>query len=516
MKPIHRALLSVSDKAGVVELAQALHDAGAELVSTGGTATHLRAAGLRVRPLELVTGFPELLGGRVKTLHPAVHAGLLARDEPDDLAELKRHAIHPLDLVAVTLYPFEETVARGVPMAQAVEQIDIGGITLLRAAAKNWTRVTVLCDPRQYGEVIGAVRDHGGVPDDLRLRLASDAFARVAAYDAAIAAYFQQAAGRIPFPERLTLTFARKADLRYGENPHQRAALYAAGTATGEVIGAEVMGGRPLSYNNIADLEAAWGLVRDLPRPAVAIIKHLNPCGAASGASVREAFVRAREGDPVAAFGGVVAANERVDPAAAQAMGELFVEAVIAPSFDEGALAELRQKKNLRVLIAGEPGPTAGGGPPAALDFRSVRGGMLIQTADTLGRDESAWTVVTDRAPTQVEMDDLRFAWAVCAHVKSNAIVFVKNRQVVGVGAGQMSRVDSVRLAAAKAGDRSRGAVAASDAFFPFPDGVEAAAEAGVTAVIQPGGSVRDAEVIAAADRLGLAMVATGERHFRH
>lgn len=533
MHTIRRALISVSNKTGLVDLAQTLQDVGAELVSTGGTSAYLRSAGLRVRPLEQVTGFPEMLGGRVKTLHPAIHAGLLARDEPDDLAELARYAIHPIGLVAVTLYPFEETVSRGARMAEAVEQIDIGGITLLRAAAKNWARVAVLCDPGQYSEVAASVRRDGGVPDEVRMRLASEAFARVAAYDAAIAAYFQRAAAQVPFPDRLTLTFVKQADLRYGENPHQRAALYASagasadrpgtggGTAwAGEVIGAEVLGGRLLSYNNIADLEVAWGLVRDLPPPAVAIIKHLNPCGAAVGASVAEAFERAREGDPVAAFGGIVAVNARVDLAAARAIGDLFIEAIIAPSFDTDALADLRSKKSLRVLVAsGADGPAAGGPAGdrgAALDFRSVRGGVLIQDADLLGRDETAWTVMTDRPPTEAEMRDLRFAWAVCAHVKSNAIVFARGGQVVGVGAGQMSRVDSVRLAAAKAGDRARGAVAASDAFFPFPDGIEAAAEAGVTAVIQPGGSVRDAEVTAAANRLGLAMIATGERHFRH
>ncbi|MDR7545152.1 MAG: bifunctional phosphoribosylaminoimidazolecarboxamide formyltransferase/IMP cyclohydrolase [Armatimonadota bacterium] len=507
-----RALLSVADKTGIAELGGALHDLGMEIVSTGGTARALREAGLPVRSLEQVTGFPELLGGRVKTLHPAIHAGLLARDDPRDLAEIGRHAIGLIDLVAVTLYPFEEAVQRGTEMAAAVEEVDIGGVTLLRAAAKNWARVTVLCDPRQYPEVIATLRETGYVPEAMRLRLAADAFARVAAYDAAIAAYFQQAAGQAPFPERLTLTFAKKTDLRYGENPHQRGALYVgAGAGAGGVVGAEVIGGRPLSYNNIADLDAAWRLVCDLPIPSVVIIKHANPCGAATAPTAVEAFVRARDGDPLAAFGGIVAANAEVDPPTARAMGALFLEGIIAPSFAPEALDELHSKKNLRLLRAGPPTPTARG-----LDLRSVQGGLLVQDTDVLGRDESQWRVVTRRAPTPAEWEDLRFAWAVCAHVKSNAIVFVKDRQVVGVGAGQMSRVDSVRLAAAKAGERARGAVAASDAYFPFADGVEAAASAGVTAVIQPGGSVRDAEVIGAADRLGLAMVATGERHFRH
>ncbi len=514
MTGIKRALLSTADKTGIVQLAQALQRAGAEIVSTGGTAAHLRQAGLPVRPLELVTGFPELLGGRVKTLHPAVHAGLLARDDPGDLAELNRYAITPIDLVAVTLYPFEEAVSRGAGMDQAVEEIDIGGVTLLRAAAKNWMRVVTLSDPRQYNEVVTALEQGDGIPEPLRLRLAAQAFARVAVYDAAIAAYFQRATDPSPFPERLTLTFRKRADLRYGENPHQRAALYAGGAAgagvPGEVISAEVLGGRALSYNNIADLEAAWGLVRDLDQPSVVIIKHLNPCGAATGVDVRDAFIRARDGDPVAAFGGVVAANVPIDLAAAQAMGELFLEAIIAPSIDADAMGVLGAKKNLRLLAVGEKTGSAG------LDFRSVRGGLLLQDADVVNADITTWTTVTRRAPSPAELEDLGFAWAVCAHVKSNAIVFANGRQVVGVGAGQMSRVDSVRLAAQKAGERARGAVAASDAFFPFADGVEAAAEAGVTAVVQPGGSIRDAEVIAAADRFGLAMVITGERHFRH
>ncbi len=523
MGSIRRALLSASDKTGLVALAEALSVAGVELVSTGGTAAALREAGLQVRPLDLITGFPEVLDGRVKTLHPAVHAGLLARDTPADAAELKRLGITPIDLVAVTLYKFEEAAASGVAIGKVVEEIDIGGVTLLRAAAKNWSRVVVLSDPAQYDAVIAALKNGARVPDALRLRLAAEAFARTAAYESAIAAYFQRAAGgaaqpessgEAVFPDRLTLAFQKHADLRYGENPHQRAAVYVSAgrdrPASGEVLSAEVLGGHALSFNNIADLEAAWGLVRALPGPAVAIIKHMNPCGAALGATVRDAFVRAREGDPVSAFGGVVAANVPVDQAAAEAMGEMFLEAIIAPGFDEDALSTLGGKKNLRLLAAGEPGGMAG------LEFRSVRGGLLIQESDAIGRDESAWRTATVRAPSPVEWDDLRFAWTVCAHVKSNAIVFAKDRQVIGVGAGQMSRVDSVRLAAAKAGERARGAVAASDAFFPFADGVAAAAEAGVTAVIQPGGSVRDEEVIAAADRFGVAMVMTGERHFRH
>ncbi|MDQ7859566.1 MAG: bifunctional phosphoribosylaminoimidazolecarboxamide formyltransferase/IMP cyclohydrolase [Armatimonadota bacterium] len=511
MTPIRRALLSAADRTGLAELARALTGAGAEIVATGGTARHLREAGIAVRPLEQVTGFPELLGGRVKTLHPAVHAALLARDDPRDLTELARHAIAAIDLVAVTLYPFEQAVAAGAAMAAAVEEIDIGGVALLRAAAKNWARVTVLADPVHYPLVIEALAA-GGVPEALRLRLAAEAFARVAAYDAAIAAYFQRAAGQARFPDRLTLTFSKLADLRYGENPHQRGALYAAPGGAGGVVGAQVLGGRALSYNNIADLEAAWALAGDLPAPAVVIVKHLNPCGAAVAVDLREAFVRARDSDPVAAFGGVVATNVLVDAGAAQAMGELFLEAIIAPAFEPGALEILRSKKNLRLIAVGQSST----GADAAFEFRSVRGGMLLQDADRVRSEVSGWRVVTERQPTPAEWEDLRFAWAICAHVKSNAIVFAKDRQVVGVGAGQMSRVDSVRLAAHKAAGRAAGAVAASDAFFPFADGVEAAAAAGVTAIVQPGGSVRDAEVIEAARRLGLAMVLTGERHFRH
>jgi phosphoribosylaminoimidazolecarboxamide formyltransferase/IMP cyclohydrolase len=516
---VRRALLSVSDKTGIIDLGMALHQVGAEIISTGGTEAHLRAAGVPVRPLRDVTGFPELLGGRVKTLHPAVHAGLLARDRADDLGDVTRHAIGLIDLVAVTVYPFEETVAAGAAMDDAVEEIDIGGITLLRAAGKNWARVAAVSDPRQYPDVIAALRGEG-LGADLRLRLASDAFARVAAYDAAIAAYFQRVAGQQTFPDRLTLSFEKRTDLRYGENPHQRAALYVVashdGSAAGQVIGAEVLGGKQLSYNNIADLEAAWALAGDLPRPGIAIIKHLNPCGAAVGADLQDAFERARAGDPVAAFGGVIAANAAVDERAARAMSDLFVEAIIAPSFAPEALAVLSMRKNLRLLAVGNSDGSGRVTTARGAEARTVTGGLLVQDRDTISRDESTWSVASERAPTPAEWDELRFAWTVCAHVKSNAIVFARDRQVVGVGAGQMSRVDSVRIAAGKAGDRARGAVAASDAFFPFADGVEVAAEAGITAVIQPGGSVRDGEVTAAANRAKIAMVLTGERHFRH
>ncbi|MDI6771241.1 MAG: bifunctional phosphoribosylaminoimidazolecarboxamide formyltransferase/IMP cyclohydrolase, partial [bacterium] len=389
MTTIRRAVLSVADKTGLIPLAQALYATGAELISTGGTAAALRTAGLSVLPLEDVTGFPEMLGGRVKTLHPAVHAGLLARDVPEDLAELGRYGISPIDLVAVTLYPFEEAAARRVAMPEAVEEVDIGGVTLLRAAAKNWARVVVLSDPAQYAEVVAALNTDTGVPEALRLRLAAHAFARVAAYDAAIAEYFQRAAGQMPFPERLTLTFCKRLDLRYGENPHQHAALYAAAPPPSEVISADVLGGRALSYNNIADLEAAWALVRDLPSPGAAIIKHANPCGASAAPTVLDAFLRARDGDPVSAFGGVLAVNAPVDQEAAEAMAQLFLEAVVAPSFEPGAAELLLAKKQLRLIATGNLG--AGGQDQMA--FRSVRGGMLIQSEDVLGLDEAAWTV---------------------------------------------------------------------------------------------------------------------------
>lgn len=527
---IHRALLSVSDKTGIVELARGLVDLGVELVSTGGTAAALRQAGLPVVPLSDVTGFPEILGGRVKTLHPAVHGALLAvRENPAHTAELARHGIRPIDLVAVTLYPFEVAQARAADLPTLIEEIDVGGVTLLRAAAKNFEDVVVLSAPGLYEPVLGEIRRTGTVSRETRLRLARDAFSRTSGYDAAIARALGASAGPGPFPQHLLLAFEKVEDLRYGENPHQRGAFYREpGFAGPGVVTARQRGGKHLSFNNIYDLDAALDLVREFSDPAAVIVKHGNPCGVATGETLRDAYRRAWEGDPVSAFGGIVALNRPVDAATAKALTETFLEAVIAPAFAPDALTALSRKKNLRLMEvegltapAGRPssGHGAAGRAPATvgeLDFRRVRGGLLVQDRDTVDLVEEDLRVVTSRPPTEREWADLRFAWTVCRYVRSNAIVFARDRQAVGIGAGQMNRIEPVRLAARQAGERARGAAMASEAFFPFPDAVEAAIAAGITAVIQPGGSVRDAEVIAAAEAAGIAMVTTGIRHFKH
>ncbi|MDW8317869.1 MAG: bifunctional phosphoribosylaminoimidazolecarboxamide formyltransferase/IMP cyclohydrolase [Anaerolineae bacterium] len=506
-----RALISVSDKAGLAELGRGLAALGFELVASGGTAKALAAAGLSVTEVSQLTGFPEVLDGRVKTLHPAVHAGILARRTEQHLAELAAHGLAPIDVVVCNLYPFAETVARpGVTEDQAVEQIDIGGVTLLRAAAKNFESVLVLCDPADYGPALEALRE-GKVDLDMRRRLALKAFHHTAAYDAAIASYLaHRVEPEAGFPPVVHLTLERAQLLRYGENPHQHAALY---RTAGQPPAFQQLGGKEMSYNNWLDLDAAWGLAQEFAAPTVCIIKHTNPCGVASADTLAEAYARAFASDPVSAFGGIIAVNRTADLALAEAMADLFVEVVVAPDYTEEALAKLRRKANLRILRP-LPAPTAAGRPAASL--RTIQGGWLVQTPDTQVESPTTWQVVTQREPTAAELADLDFAWRVAKHVKSNAIVLAKDRATVGVGAGQMSRVDSVHLAARRAGERAKGAVLASDAFFPFPDGVEAAAEAGVTAVVQPGGSVRDAEVIAACDRLGLAMCFTGVRHFRH
>ncbi len=518
---IQRALLSVSDKTGIVDLGRGLVGLGAEIVSTGGTAAALREAGVPVTPLSEVTGFPEILDGRVKTLHPAVHGGLLAvRDNPVHAAELARHAIRPIDLVAVTLYPFEAALARGAGLRAMLDEIDIGGVTLLRAAAKNFESVAVLSAPAQYGMVLDELRRTGTVSRETRRRLAHEAFARTSGYDAAIARYLAGQPGAGPFPERLLLTFEKVQDLRYGENPHQRGAFYREpGVARPCVATARQIAGKPLSYNNIYDLDAALELVRELAGAAAVIVKHGIPCGVGTGETPHRAYLHAREGDPVSAFGGIVALNRPVDRPTADALAETFLEAVIAPAFTGEALDALARKKNLRLMEVGPLTGPAGApfpGAPPELDFRRVRGGLLVQDRDELDLVEHDLRIVTSRAPTEREWADLRFAWTVCRFVRSNAIVFARDRQVVGVGAGQMNRVEPVRLAARQAGERARGAAMASEAFFPFPDAVELAIEAGVTAVIHPGGSVRDAEVAAAAEAAGIAMVVTGIRHFRH
>jgi len=512
---VKRALVSVSDKTGVVELARGLAALGVEIVSTGGTAAALRGAGVAVTPLSEVTGFPEILGGRVKTLHPAVHGGLLAvRGDAAHEAELARHGIGPIDLVAVTLYPFEAALARGADAATMIEEIDIGGVTLLRAAAKNFAGVVVLSAPAQYAPVLGELRETGAVGLETRRRLAQDAFARTSGYDAAIARYL----GAEPFPQRLVLAFDKIQDLRYGENPHQRGAFYREpGAADPCVATARQLAGKALSYNNIYDLDAALELVREFSGPAAVVVKHGIPCGVGTGDALRVAYLRAREGDPVSAFGGIVAFNRPVDAATAEALAETFLEAVIAPAFDEGARAALARKRNLRLMEVGAVGrgsDAAATGP--GLDLRRVRGGLLVQDRDALDLDDARLTVVTSRAPTEHEWVDLRFAWTVCRYVRSNAIVLARDRQVVGVGAGQMNRVEPVRLAVKQAGERATGAVMASEAFFPFPDAVEVAVAAGVTAVMHPGGATRDAEVAAVAEAAGITMVTTGIRHFRH
>lgn len=512
---IRRALLSVSDKTGIAEFARGLAEADVEVLSTGGTEAVLRQAGIPVTPLAEVTGSPEILGGRVKTLHPAVHGGILAvRGEPSHEADLARHGIRPIDLVAVTLYPFESLLARGADTRALVEEIDIGGVALLRAAAKNFEHVVVVSSPLQYGPVLEEIRSTGTVGRDTRVRLAREAFARTSGYDAAITRFLGEVAGDSSgFPQHLVLAFEKVQDLRYGENPHQRGAFYREpGVAEPCVATARQVAGKPLSYNNIYDLDAALELVREFPDPAAVIVKHGIPCGVGIGAIAQEAYLRAREGDPISAFGGIVALNRPVDRPTAEALAETFLEAVIAPSFTAEARAALGRKKNLRLLEVGPlPGPGVGG-----IDFRRVRGGLLLQDRDTLDLVDGALRVVTSRSPTEREWVDLRFAWTVCRYVRSNAVVFARDRQVVGVGAGQMNRVEPVRLAARQAGPRARGAVMASEAFFPFPDAVQAAIDAGITAIIHPGGSVRDAEVIAVAEAAGIAMVTTGVRHFRH
>jgi phosphoribosylaminoimidazolecarboxamide formyltransferase/IMP cyclohydrolase len=509
------ALISVSDKKGLVALGQALVELGWGLVASGGTAQALRGGGLAVTDVADLTGAPEMLGGRVKTLHPAIHAGILARATQADMAELARHNMQPIDLVVCNLYPFQEAIARpDISLDQAVEQIDIGGVTLLRAGAKNFERVTVMCDPGDYERVLAEVREQGAVSAETRQWLAVKAFAHTRQYDAAIEAYLRQSASQVTgplggqLPENLELSLALVQEMRYGENPHQVAGWYADSGAG--PLGGNLLQGKPLSYNNVLDLDAAWAAVHSFDEPTIVIVKHLSPCGIASSERLAAAFPEALVSDPVSAFGGVIAANRPLDCATTKEMRELFVEAVVAPSFEDEALECFAEHKpNCRLLAI----PEAVQSP---WQLRSVPGGALMQSADHGDPPDVAWRVVTQRAPGDAEMEALRFAWRACQHVKSNAIVLARGRATVGIGGGLPSRVDAVKLAVAKAGERARGAVMASDAFFPFPDGVEVAAEAGVTAVIQPGGSVKDEAVIAAADRLGLAMVFTGVRHFRH
>jgi phosphoribosylaminoimidazolecarboxamide formyltransferase/IMP cyclohydrolase len=506
---VPRALLSVTDKTGIMEFARGLRELGWELVSTGGTARALQEAGLPVIPVHELTGFPELVDGRVKTLHPAVHAALLARARAEDLEELERFGIQPIDLVACNLYRFEEAAQAALSWEELAEHVDVGGVTLLRAAAKNASRVAVLTDPAQYPEALAALRERGEIPLETRRRWAVLAFQHTAYYDTVIAQVLGSRVGVEPFGDRMVRAWRKVRDLRYGENPHQRAAVYRDPLGPPRSLAAaESLGGKELSYNNLLDAQAAWALACEFSRPAAVVVKHTNPCGCATAPSLQEAVEGALRGDPVSAFGGIVACNRPVDGASAARLQEIFLEVVVAPGFEPEALELLRRKRNLRLLSLA---PDA-----QEVELRTVAGGLLVQEADRVGWDTQGLRVVTSRQPTEEEWRSLEFAWIVCKHTKSNAIVLARGTEVVGVGAGQMSRVDSVRVAVWKAGERARGAVLASDAFFPFPDGVEEAARAGVVALVQPGGSVRDAEVVAAAERAGCAMVFTGIRHFRH
>jgi phosphoribosylaminoimidazolecarboxamide formyltransferase/IMP cyclohydrolase len=508
---VPRALISVSDKRGVVEFASGLAELGWEVVSTGGTAYTLAKAGVSVTPVEQVTGFAEMMDGRVKTLHPAVHGGILARRSvPGDLQQLASHGITPIDLVAVNLYPFRETIARpDVTAEEAIEQIDIGGPSMLRSAAKNNESVIVVVDPMDYRVVLDALK-RGGVTQNLRRELAAKAFTHTAAYDGAIAAWLTGGTGDLP--PTLVLVLERMQALRYGENPHQHAAFYGTGEPGGLAAHTQ-LGGKELSFNNLLDVDAALAAVGAFEREvACVIIKHTTPCGIAVGTNAADAYQRALATDPVSAFGGVVGFNTVVTGEVARLMGDLFLEVIVAPRFQPDAIEILTKKKNLRLVEV----PRADG---HALDYKRVRSGFLVQEILRFNADESAWSVPTKRRPTDDEMTDLRFAWAAVMSVKSNAILLARDRAAIGIGAGQMSRVDSSMLAVHKAqaaGHEPAGAALASDAFFPFRDGVDAAASAGVRAIIQPGGSVRDAEVIAAADEHGIAMVLTGVRQFRH
>lgn len=521
--PVARALISVSDKTGLVEFAAALSDMGVEILSTGGTAKAIAEAGIPVVEVAERTGFPEVMDGRVKTLHPVIHGGLLARRDLDHhVSAMDEHGIAPIDLLVVNLYPFEATRARGAGYDESVENIDIGGPAMIRAASKNHDFVTVIVDVEDYGPVLEEMRANGGATSlALRRKLASVAYGRTAAYDAAIAGWLSGEVGEA-FPRRFTLAGSAPQVLRYGENPHQQAAFYRTADSRAGVSTAEQLQGKELSYNNLNDTDAAFELAAELDEPGIAIIKHANPCGVAVAGSLAEAWDAALACDPVSAFGGIVAANRAMDGATAEKIAQIFSEVVIAPEFDPEAIEVFAAKKNLRVLrTGGMPDPTSAG-----LAIKNLAGGLLIQSRDAGRVSQGDLKVVTKRAPSDAEMRDLLLAFRIAKHVKSNTIVYVKDGSTAGIGAGQMSRVDAARIAAVKARDaaeaagwaepRTVGSVAASDAFFPFPDGLITVAEAGATAIIQPGGSIRDEEIIAAADARNLAMVLTGMRHFRH
>jgi phosphoribosylaminoimidazolecarboxamide formyltransferase/IMP cyclohydrolase len=542
LRKIRRALISVSDKTGIVDFARALNKFDVEIISTGGTAQTLRDAGIDVRDVSDVTGFPEMMDGRVKTLHPKIHGALLGvRNNPDHQSAMKAHGIEPIDLVVVNLYPFEETAAReGVTLEEAIEQIDIGGPAMIRSAAKNFNDVAVVISPYFYTEIVAELMaNQGALTLSCRARLAAQAYSSTSGYDRSIFAYLASTLPRSgegstsasdhfsvetfdkmlgveskletegSFSSHINLLCDKTIDLRYGENPHQRAALYHT-KEYGGVANVELLNGKEMSFNNYVDADAAWQLVCDFEELACAIVKHTNPAGIALGRSVEEAYRRALATDPISAFGGIVAFNRTVDAAAARSVVDIFTEVIIAPDYDDASLEALRAKKNLRVLRASAPETAEG------LEFKQISGGMLVQTRDTHKLKRHDLKVVSKRAPSEKELEDLLFAWTVCKHTKSNAIVYARDGQTVGVGAGQMSRVDSVKLGAMRAQLPVAGSVLASDAFFPFRDGIDEAAKHGITAMIQPGGSMRDAEAIAACDEHDIAMVFTGIRHFKH
>jgi len=523
--PIRRALISVSDKSGLEAFARGLAAKSVELFSTGGTRKFLEGLGLAVRDVADYTGFPEMMDGRVKTLHPKIHGGILCRhDNPHDMKSLADHGILTFELVVVNLYPFEATVAKpGVTDEEAIENIDIGGPSLVRGAAKNHAFTTIVTAPDQYEEVLAAINATGATTYELRRKCAGRAYASTGKYDQAIAAYFAKTSEGATtttdeYPASLTVQLNRVETLRYGENPHQSAALYAEpNPPAGTLVGAKQLNGKELSYNNILDLDSALAVARGLPGPSASVVKHNNPCGAATSATLAEACRRALAGDPQSAFGGIIGLNRKVDLATAEVLCEpgLFLEAIAAPSFDDAALELLKTKPkwkaNVRLLATGEFGEAK-----PWTDYRRIAGGMLVQTADSLPDPEQEWKVVTAAQPTDAQLADLKFGWSIVRHVKSNAIVIAKDQMLLGAGAGQMSRVDSVGIAVQKAGDRVGGSVVASDAFFPFPDSIQALAKAGVKAVIQPGGSKNDPDVIAACNEHGLTMIFTGRRHFKH
>lgn len=511
-----RVLMSVSDKTGVVDFAKALNDLGYEIVSTGGTAKAIHDAGIQVIPVSDVTGFPECLDGRVKTLHPNIHAGVLAmRGNAEHMKQLEQLNVHPIDLVVINLYPFKQTILKeDVSREEAIENIDIGGPTMLRAAAKNYQDVAVIVDPADYAAVLDELRENNEVSGKTKFKLAYKVFEHTSHYDTLIAKYLRDQIGEELFPETLSLTFEKVQDMRYGENPHQQAVFYKeVGQNAGCLTSAQQLHGKELSFNNINDTNGALDLLKEFDEPAVVAGKHANPCGAGSAGSIYEAYMKAYEADPVSIFGGIVAANREIDAKTAEEIHKIFVEIVIAPSFSEEALAVLTQKKNIRLLALKDIDAKHA---PGTFDMKKVAGGLLVQEIDNELLDKDALQYVTDKKPTEQEMQDLIFAWKLVKHTKSNAITLAKNNQSVGVGPGQANRITAVNIALNYAGEKAKGAVMASDAFFPFPDCVEAAAKAGITAIIQPGGSIKDQASVEACNKHGIAMVFTGMRHFKH